>query len=257
MDRFSPTGRTVLQPDSPWVLKMFTWPSHCKPPNGREGVPALPPIRDILSNTLSQWIDRAIWLRMLRKSSVPRHAIEVWRLSQGDGPAFFSDPGIATEAAMMIPDARTYKSTKKLKTLGRHYRRRRGPADIDTQSAQLHSDIFQSRVQRTAGNGYMIQHTATDRVMSTIRKSLTSWNSHYSRISQIDAHRMQFLRSLAMISWFASRNNGSCVVVRIPSRRLDLDEDNTVIAYGALVALCRISLPFDYYQCRSPVTVQE
>jgi len=114
MDRFSPTGRTVLQPDSPWVLKMFTWPSHCKPPNGREGVPALPPIRDILSNTLSQWIDRAIWLRMLRKSSVPRHAIEVWRLSQGDGPAFFSDPGIATEAAMMIPDARTYKSTKKL-----------------------------------------------------------------------------------------------------------------------------------------------
>jgi pimeloyl-ACP methyl ester carboxylesterase len=42
--------------------------------------------------------------------------------------------------------------------------------DIDTQSARLHSDIPQSRFHRVAGNGHMIQQTATDQVMSAIRE---------------------------------------------------------------------------------------
>ena len=40
--------------------------------------------------------------------------------------------------------------------------------DIDTQSARLHSDVSQSRFHRVAGNGHMIQQTATDQVMSAI-----------------------------------------------------------------------------------------
>jgi len=42
--------------------------------------------------------------------------------------------------------------------------------DIDTQSARLHSDISQRRFHRVAGNGHMIQQTATDQVMSAIRE---------------------------------------------------------------------------------------
>jgi pimeloyl-ACP methyl ester carboxylesterase len=42
--------------------------------------------------------------------------------------------------------------------------------DIDTQSARLHSEIPQSRFRRVAGNGHMIQQTATDQVMSAIRE---------------------------------------------------------------------------------------
>jgi pimeloyl-ACP methyl ester carboxylesterase len=40
--------------------------------------------------------------------------------------------------------------------------------DIDSQSARLHSDVSQSSFHRIAGNGHMIQQTATDQVMSAI-----------------------------------------------------------------------------------------
>jgi hypothetical protein len=42
--------------------------------------------------------------------------------------------------------------------------------DIETQSARLHSDVRQSIFHRVAGNGHMIQQTATDRVMAAIRE---------------------------------------------------------------------------------------
>lgn len=42
--------------------------------------------------------------------------------------------------------------------------------DINTRSARLHSDIPQSIFQRMAGNGHMIQQTATDQVMAAIRE---------------------------------------------------------------------------------------
>jgi pimeloyl-ACP methyl ester carboxylesterase len=44
--------------------------------------------------------------------------------------------------------------------------------DIDTQSARLHSDIPQSRFHRVAGNGHMIQQTATDQVMSAVNEAV-------------------------------------------------------------------------------------
>jgi len=42
--------------------------------------------------------------------------------------------------------------------------------DIDTQSARLHSEVSQSRFHRIAGNGHMIQQTATDEVMAAIKE---------------------------------------------------------------------------------------
>jgi pimeloyl-ACP methyl ester carboxylesterase len=78
----------------------------------------------------------------------------------------------AAESALMIPDA--FK-------LRNQYPDLRMPVviiageqdrliDIDTQSARLHSDVPQSRFHRVAGNGHMIQQTATDQVMSAIRE---------------------------------------------------------------------------------------
>ena len=43
--------------------------------------------------------------------------------------------------------------------------------DINSQSAKLHSDIPQSTLHRLAGNGHMIQQTATDEVMSAIKEA--------------------------------------------------------------------------------------
>jgi pimeloyl-ACP methyl ester carboxylesterase len=42
--------------------------------------------------------------------------------------------------------------------------------DIDSQSARLHSDVSHSVFHRLAGNGHMIQQTATDQLMSAIRE---------------------------------------------------------------------------------------
>ena len=42
--------------------------------------------------------------------------------------------------------------------------------DIDSQSDRLHDDVSQSTIRRIAGNGHMIQQTATDEVMSAIRE---------------------------------------------------------------------------------------
>lgn len=42
--------------------------------------------------------------------------------------------------------------------------------DIDSQSARLHDDVSRSTIRRIAGNGHMIQQTATDELMSAIRE---------------------------------------------------------------------------------------
>ena len=42
--------------------------------------------------------------------------------------------------------------------------------DVDSQSARLHADVSQSKFHRLAGNGHMIQQTATDQVMSAIKE---------------------------------------------------------------------------------------
>lgn len=78
----------------------------------------------------------------------------------------------AAESALMIPDAfllRNQYADLKMPVViiaGDQDRL----IDIDTQSARLHSDVGQSRFHRVAGNGHMIQQTATDQVMAAIRE---------------------------------------------------------------------------------------
>jgi len=78
----------------------------------------------------------------------------------------------AAESALMVPDA---------VMLGGQYADLKMPVaiiageqdkliDIDTQSARLHSDVSHSSFHRVAGNGHMIQQTATDQVMMAIRE---------------------------------------------------------------------------------------
>jgi pimeloyl-ACP methyl ester carboxylesterase len=72
----------------------------------------------------------------------------------------------AAESALMIPDAFMLRD---------QYADLKMPVviiageddkliDVDSQSARLHSDISQSRFHKLAGNGHMIQQTATDQV---------------------------------------------------------------------------------------------
>jgi pimeloyl-ACP methyl ester carboxylesterase len=78
----------------------------------------------------------------------------------------------AAESALMIPDAlllRNQYADLQMPVLiiaGDQDRL----IDIDTQSARLHSDVRQSRFHRVAGNGHMIQQTATHQVMAAIRE---------------------------------------------------------------------------------------
>ena len=136
------------------------------------GAPALPLVGDILSHTLSPLISRAIWPLMMAKIFGPRSV-------PGKFGAFPKEMALrpsqirasAAESALMIPDA--FK-------LRNRYAELKMPVviiageqdrliDIDAQSARLHSDISQSMFNRVAGNGHMIQQTATDQVMSAIR----------------------------------------------------------------------------------------
>ncbi len=138
------------------------------------GMPALPLIGDILSNTLSPLISRAIWPLMLAKIFGPRSVPKKFGAFPKEMALRPSQiRASAAEAALMIPDAfRMRKQYAQLKMpvviiAGVDDRL----IDIDTQSARLHSDISQSRFHRIDGNGHMIQQTATDRVMSAIREA--------------------------------------------------------------------------------------
>ena len=137
------------------------------------GAPALPLIRDLLSHTLSPLVSRAIWPLMMTKifgpQSVPKK-FEAFPKEMALRPSQIR--ASAAESALMIPDAfklRNRYADLKMPVViiaGEQDRL----IDIDTQSARLHSEIPQSKLHRIAGNGHMIQQTATDQVMSGIRE---------------------------------------------------------------------------------------
>ena len=141
------------------------------------GAPALPVIGDILSHTLSPLISRAIWPLMMAKIFGPRSVPEKFGAFPKEMALRPSQiRASAAESALMIPDAIKFRN---------RYADLKMPVviiageedrliDIDTQSARLHSDISQSRFHRVAGNGHMIQQTATDQVMSAIREVASS-----------------------------------------------------------------------------------
>jgi pimeloyl-ACP methyl ester carboxylesterase len=137
------------------------------------GAPALPLIGDLLSHTLSPLISRAIWPLMMAKIFGPRSVpkkFEAFPKEMALRPSQIR--ASAAESALMIPDAfrlRNQYADLKMPVViiaGEQDRL----IDIDTQSARLHNDISQSRFNRVAGNGHMIQQTATDQVMSAIRE---------------------------------------------------------------------------------------
>jgi pimeloyl-ACP methyl ester carboxylesterase len=139
--------------------------------------PALPLVGDILSHTLSPLISRAIWPLMMAKIFGPRSVpkkFEAFPKEMALRPSQIR--ASAAESALMIPDAfhfRNQYASLKMPVIiiaGEQD----GLIDIDTQSARLHSDIPQSRFNRVAGNGHMIQQTATDQVMSAIREATSS-----------------------------------------------------------------------------------
>jgi pimeloyl-ACP methyl ester carboxylesterase len=141
------------------------------------GAPALPLIGDLLSHTLSPLISRAIWPLMMAKIFGPRSVpkkFEAFPKEMALRPSQIR--ASAAESALMIPDAFRLRN---------HYADLKMPVviiageqdrliDIDTQSARLHSEIPQSQFHRIAGNGHMIQQTATDQVMSAIREVASS-----------------------------------------------------------------------------------
>ena len=141
------------------------------------GAPALPLIGDILSHTLSPLISRAIWPLMLAKIFGPRSVPEKFQAFPKEMALRPSQiRASAAESALMIPDAfklRNQYADLKMPVViiaGEEDRL----IDIDTQSARLHSDVSQSRFHRVAGNGHMIQQTATDQVMSAIQEVASS-----------------------------------------------------------------------------------
>src|SRR6478736_587770 len=138
------------------------------------GAPALPLIGDILSHTLSPLISRAIWPLMMAKIFGPRSVpkkFEAFPKEMALRPSQIR--ASAAESALMIPDAfglRNRYAELKMPVViiaGEQDRL----VDIDTQSARLHSDIPQSRFHRVAGDGHMIQQTATDQVMSAVNEA--------------------------------------------------------------------------------------
>jgi pimeloyl-ACP methyl ester carboxylesterase len=137
------------------------------------GMPALPLIGDVLSYTVSPLISRAVWPLMMAKIFGPRSVPEKFGAFPKEMALRPSQiRASAAESALMIPDAlllRNQYADLQMPVLiiaGDQDRL----IDIDTQSARLHSDVRQSRFHRVAGNGHMIQQTATHQVMAAIRE---------------------------------------------------------------------------------------
>ncbi|WKA29829.1 alpha/beta fold hydrolase [Bradyrhizobium roseum] len=137
------------------------------------GAPALPIVGDLLSQTISPLLSRAIWPLMLKKLFGPKSVptkFQAFPKEMALRPSQIR--ASASEAALMIPDA--FGLRGKYKDLQMPTVIIAGEddklIDIDSQSARLHDDVSQSTIRRITGNGHMIQQTATNEVMSAIRE---------------------------------------------------------------------------------------
>lgn len=137
------------------------------------GAPALPIVGDVLSHTILPILSRLTWPLGLRKIFGPNPVPEKF---EGFSKELALRPSqlraSAAETAMMVPDAFAmdglYKALKMPVVIiaGEEDK----VVDSGSQSARLHSDISHSRFHRIAGNGHMIQQTATGQVMSAIKE---------------------------------------------------------------------------------------
>ena len=137
------------------------------------GTPALPVVGDLLSQTISPLLSRAMWPLLLKKvfgpKSVP-NKFQAFPKEMALRPSQIR--ASAAEAALLIPGA--FKQRGKYRDLQMPVVIIAGEddklIDIDSQSARLHAELSRSKLHRLAGNGHMIQQTATDEVMSAIRE---------------------------------------------------------------------------------------
>ena len=137
------------------------------------GTPALPVVGDLLSQTISPLLSRAMWPLLLKKvfgpKSVP-NKFQAFPKEMALRPSQIR--ASAAEAALLISGA--FKQRGKYRDLQMPVVIIAGEddklIDTDSQSARLHAELSRSKLHRLAGNGHMIQQTATDEVMSAIRE---------------------------------------------------------------------------------------
>jgi len=142
--------------------------------------PSLPLVGDILSHTLLPLLSRVTWPLMLAKIFGPQSVPEKFEaFPKGMALRPSQLRASAAESALMIRDAFIQRS---------RYADLKMPVviiageqdkliDTETQSARLHADVSHSSFHRIAGNGHMIQQTATDRVMLAIREAANASTS--------------------------------------------------------------------------------
>jgi pimeloyl-ACP methyl ester carboxylesterase len=137
------------------------------------GIPALPIVGDLLSQTISPFLSRALWPMLLKKlfgpQSVP-NKFQAFPKEMALRPSQLR--ASAAEAGLMIPGASGQRGKYKalqvptVIIVGEDDRL----IDVDSQSARLHADVSRSSIHRLAGHGHMIQQTATDELMAAIRE---------------------------------------------------------------------------------------
>jgi pimeloyl-ACP methyl ester carboxylesterase len=134
---------------------------------------SLPLIGDILSHTLSPLLSRLTWPLMMAKIFGPQRVPS--KFSGFPREMAFRPSQLraaAAESTLMIPDAMMsrgrYDQLKMPVTIVAGEQDRL--IDTEAQSARLHSEISRSTFHRVAGNGHMIQQTATEEVMAALRE---------------------------------------------------------------------------------------
>jgi pimeloyl-ACP methyl ester carboxylesterase len=134
-------------------------------------IPSLPLVGDLLSQTLAPFLSRAMWPIMLSKIFGPRSVPKKFKDFPKEMALRPSQiRASAAESALMIPDAFTqrHRYVDLKMPVFIIAGDQDGLIDIESQSARLHGEVSQSSFRRIAGNGHMIQQTATDQVMSAI-----------------------------------------------------------------------------------------
>jgi len=173
------------------------------------GAPALPIVGDILSQTIAPLLSRVIWPLMLKKIFGPRSVSEKFGAFPKEMALRPSQiRASAAESALMIPDAFMLRG---------QYANLNMPVviiageedkliDIDSQSARLHSDVSHSVFHRLAGNGHMIQQTATDQVMSAIRE--VEWRAHQRNSQPPNSTQRAYCLHETPPQWRGFRSDG-------------------------------------------------
>jgi pimeloyl-ACP methyl ester carboxylesterase len=138
-------------------------------------MPALPVIGDLMRNTISPWLGRMMWPRMLKKmfepDTVPARfaAFPVWMSLR---PSQLR--AAAAESALMIPDALALCSRYGELTMPVFIVAGAGDRIVKTdQATRLHNAIPQSVLHIVPNAGHMVHHVVPDMIMQVIDAAAT------------------------------------------------------------------------------------